>query len=175
MFPQKKCGILTKAIRGFINKFDNHSQNSNVIHSDSSPSRKDSPNTQITHETISVVLENSLEIFPFSRYSDSLFRDFEKSPDLVERATEFVCRLPSPCRRTPYLLFTDASIKVWGAHLGDLRQVSDMCSVTETSLHITVLELKTVFLAIKAFLTHLQNKRVLIASDNATVVMYLNK
>ena len=46
------------------------------------------------------------------------------------------------------LVFTDASVKGWGAHLGDLT-VSRMWSVTETSLHINILELKAVFLAMK--------------------------
>ena len=50
-----------------------------------------------------------------------------------------------------------------------------MWSDTETNLHINILELKAVFLAIKSFQTHLLNKRVLVASDNATVVFYLNK
>ena len=38
-----------------------------------------------------------------------------------------------------------------------------------------ILELKALFLAIKAFHSHLQNKRVLVASDNATVASYLKK
>ena len=71
------------------------------------------------------------------------------------------------------------SVKGWEAHLGDLI-VSGKWLVTETSykslqsLHINILELKAVFLA-KAFQTCLQNKRVLVTSDNATVVSYLNK
>ena len=66
------------------------------------------------------------------------------------------------------------SVKGWGVHLGNLT-VSFMQSDTEINLHINILELKAVFLAIKAFQTHLLNKRVLVASDNATVVSYLNK
>ena len=72
------------------------------------------------------------------------------------------------------LLFTDASVKGWGAHLGDLT-VSGLWSDRETNLHINILELKAVFLAIRSFQTHLLNKRVLVASDNSTVVAYLNK
>ena len=45
----------------------------------------------------------------------------------------------------------------------------------EKSLHINVLELKAVFLALKNFQDFIQNKRLLIATDNATVVSYLNK
>ena len=47
--------------------------------------------------------------------------------------------------------------------------------VLGANLHINILELKLVFLAIRSFQTHLLNKRVLVASDNATVVAYLNK
>ena len=72
------------------------------------------------------------------------------------------------------LLFTDASVKGWGAHLGDLT-VSGLWSDTEANLHINILELKAVFLEIRSFQTHLMYKRVLVTSDNATVVSYLNK
>ena len=72
------------------------------------------------------------------------------------------------------LLFTDASIKGWGAHLGDLT-ISGLWSDTEANLHINILEMKAVFLAIRSFQSHLLNQRVLVASDNVTVVAYLNK
>ena len=71
-------------------------------------------------------------------------------------------------------LFTDASVKGWGAHLENLP-VSRMWSDTEANLHMNILEFKAVFLAIRSFQYHLMNKRVLVASDNATVVSYLNK
>ena len=71
-------------------------------------------------------------------------------------------------------LFTDASEKGWGAHLGK-DKISGIWSNKEQSLHINVLELKAVFLALKAFATKLQGQRVLICSDNQTVVSYLNK
>ena len=44
-----------------------------------------------------------------------------------------------------------------------------------TSLHVNIFELKAVFLAMSSFQKHLVNKRVIVASDNATVVSYLNK
>ena len=72
------------------------------------------------------------------------------------------------------LLFTDASVKGWGAHLENLT-VSGMWSDTEANLHINILELKAVISAIRSFQTHLMDKRVLVASGNATVVSYLNK
>ena len=82
----------------------------------------------------------------------------------------------SPLRAEEHniLLLTDASVKGWGAHLED-KTVSGLWSDTEKNLHINVLELKAVFLAIRSFQSYLLNKRVLVASDNATVVSYLNK
>ena len=146
-----------------------------------------------------MVSENLLEISPIIGHSNSMFTDFEKASDLVERPQKCVDRLSSPCRGTHYLLlFTDASVKGCGAHLGDLT-VCGMRSVAETSLFTNILELKAVFvylgfyvafntvqvisrrvlkavcLALKALQSDLQNKRVLFASNNATVVSYLNK
>ena len=72
------------------------------------------------------------------------------------------------------LLFKNVSVKGWGAHLEN-QTVSGMWSDTETNLHINVLELKAVYLAIRSFQSHLMIKKVLVASDNATVVSYLNK
>ena len=53
--------------------------------------------------------------------------------------------------------------------------VSGSWSNQEKALHINVLELKAVFLALKSFQNNILNKRILIATDNATVVSYLNK
>ena len=72
------------------------------------------------------------------------------------------------------LVFTDASQKGWGAHLNDLVS-SGLWSNKESQPHINVLELKAVLLALKGLQEHLQGKRVLICSDNSTVVSYLNK
>ena len=82
-----------------VKQLDNYSQNS-VIHRDSSISGKDSPNGQITHEVISVVFENPLEIAPITEHSNPLFRDFVKVSDLVERPKKCVDRLSSSCRGT---------------------------------------------------------------------------
>ena len=48
-------------------------------------------------------------------------------------------------------------------------------SLPESKLHINHLELKAVFLALKEFRTLVCNKTVLIATDNTTVVAYINK
>ena len=72
------------------------------------------------------------------------------------------------------LVFTDASQKGWGAHLNEIV-LSGLWSNKEAQLHINVLELKAVLLALKGFQEHLQGQRVLLCSDNSTVVSYLNK
>ena len=71
-------------------------------------------------------------------------------------------------------IFTDASNEGWGAHLDD-HTARGTWSLPESKLHINHLELKVVFLALKEFRTLVCNKTVLIATDNTTVVAYINK
>ena len=71
-------------------------------------------------------------------------------------------------------IFTDASKEGWGAHL-DEHTARGIWSLPESKLHINHLELKAVFLALKEFRTLYYNKTVLIATDNTTVVAYINK
>ena len=71
-------------------------------------------------------------------------------------------------------IFTDASKEGWGAHL-DEHTARGTWSLPESKLHINHLELKAVFLALKEFRTLVCNKTVLIATDNTTVVAYINK
>ena len=70
-------------------------------------------------------------------------------------------------------LFTDASKEGWGAHLND-HTARGTWSLLESKLHINYVELK-VFLALKEFQDLCQNNTVLIATDNTTVVAYINK
>ena len=71
-------------------------------------------------------------------------------------------------------IFTDASNEGWGAQLDD-HTARGTWSLPESKLHINHLELKAVFLALKEFRTLVCNKTVLIATDNTTVVAYINK
>ena len=71
-------------------------------------------------------------------------------------------------------IFTDASKEGWGAHL-DEHTARGTWSLPESKLHINQLELKAVFLALKDFRTLVCNKTVLMATDNTTVVAYINK
>ena len=71
-------------------------------------------------------------------------------------------------------LFTDASKEGWGAHLNEYT-ARGVWSLPESKLHINYLELKAVFLALKDFQDLCASNIVLIASDNTTVVWYINK
>ena len=71
-------------------------------------------------------------------------------------------------------LFTDTSNEGWGAHL-DQSSTKGLWSDREKRLHINVLELKAVSLALRIFKDQCQNKTVLVAMDNSTVVAYINK
>ena len=71
-------------------------------------------------------------------------------------------------------LFTTASNEGWDAHL-DQSSTKGLWSDREKRLHINVLELKAVSLALRSFKDQCQNQTVLVATDNSTVVAYINK
>ena len=71
-------------------------------------------------------------------------------------------------------LFTDTSNEGWGAHL-DQNFTKGLWSDREKRLHINVLDLKVVSLALRDFKDQCLNQTVLVATDNSTVVAYINK
>ena len=71
-------------------------------------------------------------------------------------------------------LYSDASRAGWGAHLLD-QSVSGVWSHQESSLHINLLELKALFLALRAFKHLVTDHRVTAMCDNSTVVAYVKK
>ena len=71
-------------------------------------------------------------------------------------------------------IFTDASTEGWGAHLNE-DTARGTWSLPESKLHINYWELKAVFLALKEFQNLCADKRMLVATDNTTVVSYINK
>ena len=71
-------------------------------------------------------------------------------------------------------IFTDASKEGWVHHLNE-HTARGSWSLPESMLHINYLELKAVFLALKEFQDLCTNKIVLVATDNTTVVSYINK
>ena len=71
-------------------------------------------------------------------------------------------------------IITDAKKEGWGAHLNE-RTARRIWSLSESKLHINHLELKEVFLALKEFQDLCSNNIVVVATDNTTVVAYINK
>ena len=71
-------------------------------------------------------------------------------------------------------IFTDASKEGWGAHLNECTE-RGLWSLPESNLHINYLELKAVLLALKEFRDLCSGQIVLVATDNTTVVSYINK
>lgn len=82
----------------------------------------------------------------------------------------------SPVVRPPpdAQIFTDASNEGWGAHL-NYNLASGTWSSSWKSLHINNLELEAVNKALQFWNNRLRNSHVLVATDNSTVVSYLNK
>ena len=72
------------------------------------------------------------------------------------------------------LIFTDASKEGWGAHLSE-HTARGTWSLPESKLHINHFELKAVFLTLKEFQDLCSNNIILVATDNTTVVAYINK
>ena len=73
-----------------------------------------------------------------------------------------------------YTIFTDASSQGWGAQMGDSK-VSGFWTRVDCKLHINCLELKAVIHALQHWAPLLQGHQVMIATDNSTVVSYINK
>ena len=71
-------------------------------------------------------------------------------------------------------IFTDGSKEGWCAHLNE-HSARGTCSLPESKWHINHLELKAVSLALKEFQDLCSNNIVLVATDNTTVVAYINK
>ena len=71
-------------------------------------------------------------------------------------------------------IFTDASTQGWGTHMGD-SQISGTWTRTDCKLHINCLELKAVISALQHWAPVLQGHQVMVATDNSTVVSYINK
>ena len=82
--------------------------------------------------------------------------------------------IPLRMFQAEFMIFTDASTQGWGAHMGD-SQISGTWTHTDRKLHISCLELKAVFHALQHWAQVLQGHQVMIATDNSTVVSYINK
>ena len=71
-------------------------------------------------------------------------------------------------------IFTDSSKEGWGTHLKRAYRKGTWF-LPERRLHINYIELIAVFLAQKEFQDRCSDKIILVATDNTTVVSYINK
>ena len=71
-------------------------------------------------------------------------------------------------------MFTDASNQGWGAVIGDCK-IGSQWTTLEANNHINYLEMLTVFVALKAFSSHLSGKHVCVRIDNTTARADLGK
>ena len=83
-------------------------------------------------------------------------------------------RDPYPHISGEFMIFMDASTQGWVAHMGD-SQIWGTWTRTDRKLHISCLELKAVVSALQHWAPVLQGHQVMIATDNSTVVSYINK
>ena len=88
----------------------------------------------------------------------------------------------SPCHPTQamagpvqaeFTIFTDTSTQGWSTHMRDSR-IAGAWTRSDHKLHIKVLEIRVLILALHHWVTVLQGHHVLIATDNTTVVAYIN-
>ena len=82
--------------------------------------------------------------------------------------------IPIRTFQADFTIFTDASTQGWGPHMGD-SQISGTWTCTHRKLHINCLEFKAVVSALQHWAPLLQGHQVMIATDNSTVVSYINK
>ena len=137
--------------------------------------------------TEKMVLEGRLHMRPFQFHLKEHWRYPQSLDNLLPWTEAIVAHLdwwqnPSNVMKGADLhpkdhsiqLFTDASNEGWGTHL-DQKSTKGLWSDWEKRLHISVLELKAVSLALRDFKDQCQNQTVLVATDNSTVVAYINK
>jgi hypothetical protein len=91
-----------------------------------------------------------------------------------EQSSNLLKGVPIDPQAPALMLITDACCEGWGGHLMDL-QVQGQWSQIDKTQHINWLELKAVFLSLQAFQVQTQFRRVLLRTDNTSVVAYINK
>ena len=136
--------------------------------------RKASSPRPTTHETHTVASQKQLEGPRISREDYPSTKDPAPSLTMVAKGRQCASRSTITPNKHALQIFTDASKEGWGAHLNEFTARGSW-SVAESKLHINYLELKAVFLALKEFQDLCVDKIVLVATDNTTVVAYINK
>ena len=94
----KKMANFEKCHRRSRQQCHNNSQDPNVFHRDPGSSREDSPNGQVAHEALPMVLENPLEVSPIIGQNHPMLTNFEKTSHMVERSKKCFDRVSPTCR-----------------------------------------------------------------------------
>ena len=136
--------------------------------------RENGPGGTPSLEALSVSPQGALEISSVIGHPPSLDRNHFSTPRLVAKSHKRHERRRPSSQDHSIQLFTDASNEGWGTHL-EQTSAKALWSDREKRLHINVLELKAVSLALQSFKDQRQNQKVLVATDNSTVVAYINK
>ena len=131
------------------------------------------PRGTTSHEALSVSPQGALEISSTTGQPPSLDRSHLCTPGLVAESCERDERLKPSSQDHSIQLLTDASNEGWGAHL-EPSSIQGLWSPQEKGLH-NILELKAAFLTLRCFKDQCQDQTVLVATDNSTVVAYINK
>ena len=92
------------------------------------------------HETLPMVPENPLEVSPIIGQKVACSEILKRHLIWLKNPKNVFIGCPLHAEEHNLLLFTDVSVKGWGAHLENLT-VSGMWSDTEANLHINILEL----------------------------------
>ena len=127
-----------------------------------------------SHETFSVSSQGALEISSVAGQPPSLDRSHCSPPRLVAKSLKRDERCRPSSQRPQYPTLYRRLKRRLGR---SLRSKFYKGSVVRSGkrLHINVLELKAVSLALRDFKDQCQNQTVLVATDNSTVVAYINK
>ena len=126
-----------------------------------------------------------LKLRPFQCWINSV-RSLELShtcspPQDILQTLQWWIREPAVLRGVPLtpfqqdiLLVTDASNSGWGAHLEN-QMIHGEWSPSERKRHINQLELLAILKAVFHWTNVLRGKNIMVASDNSTVVAYINR
>ena len=132
------------------------------------------PGGRPSHEALSVSPQGALEISSVVGQPPSLDRNHFSTPRMVAESHKRDERCRPSSQRPHYPTLYRCLKRRLVAHL-EQTSTKGLLSDREKRLHINVLELKAVSLALQRFKDQCQNQTVLVATDNSTVVAYINK
>ena len=124
-------------------------------------------------EALSVSSQGALEISSVTGQPPSLDRNHFCTPRPVAKSHKFDERCRPSSQRPQYPTLYRC-LCGWGAHL-DQSFTKGLWSDHEKRLHLNILELKAVSMALRSFKDQCKNQTVLVATDNSTVVAFINK